>query len=98
VERKPDTEIERVFTLTNPHRVVIDVDGERATAESIVIEKVEHVSRVRSGGHDARTRLVLDVAVAPRSIRWKGDRVDLVFRSGNTARRNPQRPGDTSNR
>ncbi len=62
----------RVFTLSNPSRVVVDIDGARLNAELSGLDLTDSgVSRIRSGvrnGNDVRIVLDLSARLTPRSF------------------------------
>ncbi len=64
----------KVFTLSNPHRIVLDVENAKLTADltKLGLDK-SPVQRIRSGKNGKTLRLVLDLkrAVRPKSFELK---------------------------
>lgn len=69
------------MTLDNPHRVVIDLDGDWQFPQRLAVPKNELVSSVRVGKIDGKTRVVVDLKQKPRLVRViaakNGDGLDL---------------------
>jgi Tfp pilus assembly protein PilZ len=79
-ELRADAQVARVFALSNPPRVVFDIDGaapkssHTATAQSDGV-----VSRVRIGKQGARTRVVIDLSREPHRVLAAGDHAIVQF-------------------
>lgn len=69
------------MTLENPHRVVIDLDGDWSFPGNLAVPKNELVNSVRVGKMDGKTRVVVDLKEKPRTSRVisskTGDGLDL---------------------
>lgn len=57
------------MTLDNPHRVVIDLDGDWQFPPNLAVPKNEIVNSVRVGKMDGKTRVVVDLKQKPRLSR-----------------------------
>jgi hypothetical protein len=75
-----DAQVARVFSLSNPPRVVFDIDGAAPTSSHTATAQREGVvSRVRIGKQGARTRVVIDLSTEPHRVLAAGDHAIVQF-------------------
>jgi Tfp pilus assembly protein PilZ len=79
-ELRGDAQVARVFSLSNPPRVVFDIDGAAPKNSHTANAQSEGVvSRVRIGKQGARTRVVIDLSTEPHRVLAVGDHAIVQF-------------------
>lgn len=74
-----EAKIARVFALSEPPRLVFDIDGE-APKRSLTLDADSHlITRVRLGKQGPRTRVVFDLASPPHHVRLANGHAVVQF-------------------
>lgn len=79
-ELRGDAQVARVFSLSNPPRVVFDIVGAAPkSSHTATAQREGAVSRVRIGKQGARTRVVVDLSTEPHRVLAAGDHAIVQF-------------------
>lgn len=78
-ELRPEARVARVFALSDPPRLVFDIEGSAPAKSHATLLESGLLSRVRLGRQGARTRVVLDLGVEPQRVVSHGDRATVRF-------------------
>ncbi|MBE2249774.1 MAG: PilZ domain-containing protein [Myxococcus sp.] len=74
-----DARVARVFSLSDPPRLVFDIEGGAPAKSHVVAASSALITRVRLGKQGARTRVVLDLASEPQRVTRASDHAVLQF-------------------
>lgn len=76
---RADAHIARVFTLSDPPRLVFDIEGSAPAKSHAMPSSSALITRVRLGKQGTRTRVVLDLASQPQHVTAASDHALVQF-------------------
>lgn len=74
-----DARISRVFALSDPPRLVFDIEGDAPSHSHTIATDSSLITRVRLGKQGTRTRVVVDLAAEPHRVMPATDHAVLQF-------------------
>ena len=78
-ELRADAHVARVFTLSDPPRLVFDIEGSAPAKSHAMSSSSALITRVRLGKQGTRTRVVLDLASQPHHVTAASDHALVQF-------------------
>ena len=78
-ELRADSHVARVFTLSDPPRLVFDIEGSPPARSHAMAPSSALITRVRLGKQGNRTRVVLDLASQPHRVTASSDHALVQF-------------------
>jgi len=76
---RADSHVARVFALSDPPRLVFDIDGSAPSKSHAMAASSTLITRVRLGKQGTRTRVVLDLASEPHRVTAASDHALVQF-------------------
>lgn len=78
-ELRADAHVARVFTLSDPPRLVFDIEGSTPAKSHAMSSSSALITRVRLGKQGSRTRVVVDLASQPHHVTAASDHALVQF-------------------